>query len=70
MSVAEIKASIDGMTTDERFFAAAYLHHLAQANDPAYQNALAERMNRMESGRKLGAEQVARIHQTLENEGV
>lgn len=58
------------MTTEERFFAAAYLHHLAQANDTAYQSLLAERMTRMDSGRKFTAEQVQRVHQTLEHEGV
>jgi hypothetical protein len=63
----EIKATIDKMTDDERFFAAAYLQHLAQERDPAYGQMLAQRLNR---GRTLSLEQVHRIHNTLEAEGL
>ena len=70
MSIAEIKASIDRMTDEERFFAAAYLHHRAQANDPAYQTMLSERMKRMDDGQKVTFEQAQRIHEALEAEGL
>ena len=70
MSIAEIKASIDRMTDEERFFAAAYLQHRAQENDPAYQALLSERMKRMDAGRKVTLEQAQRIHEALEAEGL
>ncbi len=70
MTTAEIKASIDRMTDDERFVATAYLKHLAQQDDPAYQALLAARMQRMDAGKKVTVEQAHRIHQTLEAEGL
>ncbi len=70
MSTREIKASIDQMTEDERFFAAAYLHHLAQSGDPAYRASLGTRMTRMEAGQKFSLEQAERLHAALEAEGL
>ncbi len=70
MTTAEIKANIDKLTDEERFFAAAYLQHRAQESDPAYQIMLSERMNRMDLGKKVTLEQVQRVHQTLESEGL
>jgi ribosomal protein L9 len=70
VSIAEIKASIDRMTDEERFFAAAYLQHRAQAADPAYQALLSERMKRLEAGQKVTLEQAQRIHEALEGEGL
>jgi len=63
VSAAEIKASIDGMTDEERFFAAAYLQHRAQENDPAYKAVLAERMKGMDAGQKVTLEQAERIYE-------
>ena len=70
MSITEIKASIDRMTNVERFFAAAYLQHRAQADDPAYQALLSERMKRMDAGQKVTLEKTQRIHEALEAEGL
>lgn len=70
MSITEIKASIDRMTEEERFFAAAYLQHRAQADDPAYQTLLSERMKRMDAGQKVSLDQAQRIHEALESEGL
>jgi hypothetical protein len=70
MSTTEIKATIDAMTDDERFFAAAYLMHRAQEQDATFQALLTERMRRMDAGQKVTLEQVQRIHQALEAEGL
>lgn len=70
MSIAEIKASIDRMTDAERFFAAEYLQHRAQANDPAYQALLSDRMKRRDAGQKVTLEQAQRIHDALEAESL
>jgi hypothetical protein len=70
VSTSDIKAGIDQMTEDERFFAAAYLQHLAQENDASYQTTLAERLNRMDAGHKVTLEQVHHIHDVLESEGL
>ncbi len=69
MSLAEIKSSIDQMTDEERFFAAAYLQHLAQEHDPSYQAALAERVDRLAEGGKISLEQARQAHANLENQG-
>ena len=58
------------MTDEERFFAAAYLHHRAQVDDPAYQTLLSERMQRMDAGQKISLDQAQRIHDALESEGL
>ena len=55
------------MTEEERFFAAAYLHHRAQVDDPAYQTLLSERMQRMDAGHKISLDQAQRIHDALES---
>ena len=70
MSIAEIKDSIDRMTDEERFFAAAYLQNRAQASDPAYQSLLSERMKRMDAGHKVTLHQAQHIHEALEAEGL
>jgi hypothetical protein len=70
VSTTEIKQQIDQMTEEERFFAAAYIQHLAQARDPAYQRLLADRMARMDAGRKVTLEQAQRVHQALDTEGL
>jgi hypothetical protein len=70
VSITEIKASIDLMTDEERFFAMAYLQHRAQASDPAYQGLLSERMKLMDAGHKVTLEQAQRIHEALEAEGL
>ncbi len=58
------------MTEGERFFAVAYLQHLAQERDPAYQALLTSRMRRMDAGQKVTLEQALRIHHALEVEGL
>lgn len=70
VSITEIKASIDRMTDEERFFAAAYLQHRAQANDPGYKALLSERMKLMDAGQKVTLEQAQRVHAALEAEGL
>jgi hypothetical protein len=70
VSIAEIKASIDRMTDEERFFAAAYLKHRAQENDPAYRALLSERMKRMDAGQKVTLDQAQRIHEALDAENL
>lgn len=70
VSTSEIKESIDQMTDEERFFASAYLQHLAQQRDPAHGAMLSERMKRMDEGKKVSLEQAQRIHQALETEGL
>ena len=68
MSLAEIKSSIDQMTDEERFYAAAYLQHLAQERDPAYQATLADRVDRMAGGVTVTLEQASQAHAERENQ--
>jgi hypothetical protein len=70
VSNSKIKTSIDQMSEDERFLAAAYLQRLSQERDRAYGQVLAERLTSTNEGRKVSLEQVRRIHDALENEGL
>jgi hypothetical protein len=51
-------------------FIKASLAPTAQTNDPACQMTLADRTKRMDAGHKLTLEQVHRIHDALEAEGL
>jgi len=62
MTTLQVKQQIDAMSDDDRFFAAAYLEHLASEKDRSYQAGLTERMNRMDAGQKVSLEQLERLH--------
>ncbi len=70
MTTQQVKQQIDAMTDDDRFFATAYLDHLASEKDSSYQAELTERMNRMDAGKKVSLEQLERLHHALEHEGL
>ena len=63
VSLAEVKASIAGMTVEERLEVAALIAHLNRAEDPAYQAELDQRMSAMDSGRKTDAPTLKKIHE-------
>ncbi len=69
MSTVEIKASIDSMSEEERFFAKAYLHHLNRDDDVEYWLALDKRVERNRSGHGVTLETFERLHYALEAEG-
>jgi hypothetical protein len=70
MTTMQVKAQINVMSDEDRFFAAAYLEHLSNEKDAAYRLNLSERMMRMDSGKKVPLEQLDRLHQTLESEAM
>ncbi|MSR65366.1 MAG: hypothetical protein EXS18_06255 [Verrucomicrobiae bacterium] len=70
MTTVKIKASLDRMTETDRMFAAAYLKHLARANDSSHQSRLGASMRKMDSGRKISLDQVKRLHKELEAAGL
>ena len=70
MSTAEIKRTLEQMTADERFFAASYLTVLMHRDDPEYGVMLAERMGRMDMGKKVSLEEALRAHGALEAKGL
>jgi hypothetical protein len=70
MAVTEIKQQIDAMSDDDRFFAAAYLQHLANDRDEQRKSRLEERMSRMDAGQKISGEQLKDFHQRLEDQGL
>jgi hypothetical protein len=61
-----IREQIDAMSDEDRFFAAAYLQHLANEQDEERQTRLESRMNRMDSGKKVALDQLVNVHQKLE----
>ncbi len=70
MSTAEIKRTLDQMTAEERFFAASYLTVLMHRDDPEYRSLLAERMARMDAGKKVSLDEALRVHGELEAKGL
>ena len=61
MSIAEIKASIHGMTGQERLVIAAGLQHCARESDPANQTLLSERRMRGDNVLEPTLDQAGRI---------
>ncbi|MFM2178104.1 MAG: hypothetical protein RL015_2202 [Verrucomicrobiota bacterium] len=70
MTTTTIREQIDAMSDEDRFFAAAYLQHLANEQDEERQTRLESRMNRMDSGKKFTLDQLVDVHQKLESQGL
>ena len=70
MTTAAVKEQIDAMSDDDRFFAAAYLQHLANEGDEQRKARLDARMKRMDEGRKISQEQLLELHAQLEAQGL
>lgn len=69
MSLAEVKASVAGMSVEERLEVAALIAHLNRTEDPGYQAELERRMCAMDSGRKTDATALIRLHDELAAQG-
>jgi hypothetical protein len=65
MSFAEIKARVAGLSPEERLELAALIAHLSHTDDPQYQADLDRRLAEMDSGRKFGQADLARVHSEL-----
>lgn len=70
MSTSALCETLDRLTSDERFFASAYLHHLAQAEDETWRLEMAATQSDMDAGRKFTLEQVRGLHEALSARGV
>ncbi len=66
----QVKSQIDAMDDEDRFFAAAYLQHLANERDEQRQSRLEARMQRMDEGSKFSQEQLLELHKQLEAQGL
>ena len=69
MSLAEVKTSVAAMSIDERLDVAAFIAHLNRAEDPEYCAELDRRMAEMDSGRKVSASELERLHEDLSRTG-
>jgi hypothetical protein len=69
MSLAEVKASIAGMSVEERLEVAALIAHLNRAEDPRQQAELDRRMSTMNTGRKTDATALKEFHDGLAAQG-
>ena len=70
MTTAKVKEQIDAMSDDDRFFATAYLQHIANERDEQRKARLEARMERMDAGRKISQEQLLELHRQLEARGL
>lgn len=69
MTSLQVRGQIDAMSEEDRFLAAAYLHHLASEKDEAHRQKIDLRMKRMDEGSKVTLNQLERIHTAMESEG-
>lgn len=69
MSFTEIKNSIVECSTEQRLELAALISHLNRSQDAEYAAELDERMARMDSGRKVSADNLQRLHAELNSKG-
>jgi hypothetical protein len=70
MSHLQVKRVIDKMSEEDRFFALAYLKHLARRDDPSYQKFLGDRISEMDCGKKVSLAAVKRLHKQLDAAGL
>jgi hypothetical protein len=70
VSTAEIKQTIEAMSDEERFFAAAYLGVLIRRDDSEYRRVLGDRLDRIAAGQKITFDQALKTHSALETEGL
>lgn len=70
MTTTEVRQQIDAMSEEDRFFASAYLQHLANENDGERKSRLAERSSRMAQGKSLGLDQLKGLHESLAANGL
>lgn len=70
MSTTEIRETLDRLTEEERFFAAAYLHHLSRQSDPGWQREMQSVQTAMDAGGKFSLDQVRAAHESLTAQGL
>ena len=70
MSAVQVKRVIDKMSEEDRFFASAYLKHLARRDDPGHQRLLGDRIREMNHGKKVSLSVVKRLHKQLDAAGL
>jgi hypothetical protein len=69
MSLAEVKASMAGMSVEERLEVAALIAHLNRVEDQEYQAELDRRMSEMDSGHKTSSSELMHLHEDLGSQG-
>jgi hypothetical protein len=65
MSTRAISETLEQMSPDERFFAAAWLHHRLQAEDEEWRREMQRTQADMDAGRKFSHGQVSAMHDAL-----
>lgn len=69
MSTTVISETLDRLSPDERFFAAAYLQHLSQEEDEGWRQEIERTQTEMDAGRKFSLDQVRKLHESLNAQG-
>lgn len=70
MAVAELKRGLESATQEERLFLAGYLQHLLRQDDPSFRAELTQVQTEMDAGKRLSHQQVKRLLENLEAEGL
>jgi hypothetical protein len=70
MSLAEIKAAIEGLTDEERIFLAAYLRRRIDDDSPSRREEITAVREEMAGGRHFTLEQLKKRHDELTAEGL
>jgi hypothetical protein len=70
MSKAEIMEAARGLSEDDRLFLSAYLKHLSRVDRPEYKRRLYALNEEFSTGKRFTQEQIQRLHEHLNNEGL
>ena len=70
MTTEQLKQTIDGLTDEERIFAAAYLKAQSLVKNPAWVGEIQRRKSEMDQGHNLSADSVKELHQGLTERGL
>ena len=70
MRTTQLKQTLDDLSPEDRCFAAAYLHHLAQSGDFAWMREMDPIQDAMTAGRKVSLKQVHEMHEALAERGL
>ena len=70
MTLQDIRREIEISSSEDRLYLLALLTHLTRRDQPSYKKHLADRAKEMTSGNQVSLDQIRRLHQSLEAEGL
>jgi hypothetical protein len=70
MSIQELQREIESASSEDRLYLQALLQHLGRRESGVYRQHLARRAEEMAGGQKVGLDQIKRLHEMLDSQGL